>query len=335
VEDPNRPPVEDPNRPPVEDPNRPPVEDPNRPPAPDPNRPPPEPERPPPEPERPPPARDPWADVQARHPELTDAQVGRLRDLGVDPEAVGRCLDRGVAADSLVARAEQGGPRAIRIIDSLLAGRRAQRVEPRSAERVAELASTLDATHPGRGIFDSVETLSTSGRLRNPASLRALLEDIAAGDTNKIVELTMGAERARAGNEVQLGVINRVGADVVDHTAQEAIQIKNVTSPDEGAVGENLTAAANQLAGRGARGRLRPGDRDTEVPPQRPDGTPYTRVAELFVRDPNNPLFNADRATIEAFVRDTLSSATNRTAVDRVVIHNNHPSSPHVINGPF
>jgi hypothetical protein len=324
-------PPPDPNRPPSPDPNRPPSPDPNRPPSPDPNRPP-SPDRPPPEPG---PPVDPWALVQRNHPTLTDAHVAALRETGVDPAMADRCLTRGVTSDQLVLRSIEGGPRAVQIIDGLLGGRGSARVDPRAANRVAELAVALDEVFPEQGLLDSVHRLSTSGRLRNPQSLRGLMEDINTGDANKIVELNLAAERAAAGAEVQLGTINRVGADVVDHSAQEAIQVKNITSPEQSAAAENLTAATNQLAGRGARGRLNPGNPDTEVPPNRPNGQPYTRTAELFIRNERNQLFNADRPTLEAFVRETLRDANNRGSVDQVRVHNGNPGSPFTIVGPF
>jgi hypothetical protein len=286
-------------------------------------------------PTRPTPETEPApTDAPEPHPSLRD-HLDILRDLGIDIAVANRCIENGVTPESLLLRAIEGGPRLVAILDGLTSGRGGARIDPRTADRVAQLAHALDEIFPGRGLFDAVHDLATGGRLRNPQSLRGLMEDINTGDANKITELTIAAERSRAGHQVQLGPQNRVGADVVDITAEEAIQVKDVSSPDDRAVGENLTAAANQLAGRGARNRLNPGDPDTEVPPNRPDGRPYTRTAEIIIRNPRNPLHNADRAAVEAFVRDTLSTASNRAAVDQVRVTNGHPDSPFTITGPF
>ena len=340
-----KPPVE--TKPPTE--TKPPVDgkppESNRPPAvperppPSPTRPPPEPERPPPDPERPPPepapTADPWAGVQRRHPGLTENHVAMLRETGVEPAMADRCLSRGITADQLVLRSIEGGPKAVEIMDGLLSGKGAAKVDARAANRIAELARPLDEIFPGQGLLDAVHKLATSGSLRNPASLRPLMEAINTGDANKIVELNVAAERAGPGADVQLGAINRSGADVVDHVAQEAIQMKNITSADDRAVVANLTDATNQLAGKGASGQRTPGEPGTEVPPNKPDGQPYTRTAELFIRDAENSLFNADRAAIDAFVRGTLKDAVNRASVDQVRIHNGNPASPFTIVGPF
>jgi hypothetical protein len=278
---------------------------------------------------------DPWARVQSKHPGLSDNHVAMLRETGIDPAMADRCLSRGMSPEDLVLRSIEGGPATVEIIDGLLSGKGPAKVDARAANRVAELARRLDEMSPGQGLFDAVHKLATSGALRNPASLRPLLEAISAGDANKIVELRVAAERAAPGGDVQLGPIGRQGADVVDHPAQEAMQIKNVGSPDERAVERNLTDATNQLAGKGAGGQRTPGDPDTEVPPNKPDGTPYTRTAELFINNERNPLFDADRATVDAFVRETLKTANNRGSVDQVRIHNHNPGSPFTILGPF
>jgi hypothetical protein len=297
-------------------------------PAPGPDQPPPGPDRPPPEPV---PPVDPWAAVQARHPGLSDAHVAILREVGIDPAMADRVLTGGVQPDALVLRAIDGGPRLVGIMDALVR----EGVEGRRASRVAELAPALDEIFPGRGILDAVNELATSGRLENPRSLARLLEAINANDQGKISELELAAARARAGHQVQLGAQNRVGGDVVDLTGEEVIQNKDLTTDKEARTVDALDEAANQLAGKGARGQLNPGDPDTEVPPNRPDGTPFTRTARLIIRNPLNDLFHADRAAVETFVRETLAGNRNRGSVDRVEVENGNPGSPFIVVGPF
>jgi hypothetical protein len=242
-----------------------------------------------------------------------------------------RVLTGGVRPDTLVLRAIDGGPRLVGIMDALIR----EGVEGPPANRVAELAPALDEIFPGRGILDAVNELATSGRLRNPRSLAALLEAINTNDQGKISELELAAARARAGHQVQLGAQNRIGADVVDWTNEEAIQNKDLTTDKKSRADDALNEAANQLAGKGARGQLNPGDPDTEVPPNRPDRTPFTRTARLIIRNPKNDLFHADRPAVEAFVRAALAGNRNRGSVDRVEVDNGNPGSPFIVAGPF
>jgi hypothetical protein len=76
---------------------------------------------------------------------------------------------------------------------------------------------------------------------------------------------------------VQLGG----AADVVDYTAQEALQIKNVISADEQTLKGNFRDAGKQLSGGG-----------NEIVPTRPDGQPFERVIEVIVNSPQSPLYD-------------------------------------------
>jgi hypothetical protein len=275
---------------------------------------------------------DPWAAVRSKHTSLSQTHAEMLHEVGVNPAAADRCLSRGITANELVDRSIEGGPRTVEIMDGLLSYKGKAQVNARAVNRVAELLRPLDEIFPGQGLFEAVHKLATTPEaMSNPASLRALLESINTGDHNKIVELTVAAKRAVAGGKVELGG----GADVIDHVNHEAIQLKNIATADQRGVADNLVHATNQLAGKGAGGKLTPGVRGTEVPPNRPDGSPYTRTAELLITNERNPLFKADRGALESFVRETLAEAKNRTSVDQVRIHNGHEGSPFTIVGPF
>ena len=171
-----------------------------------------------------------------------------LREQGIDAATAERVLTGGVQPDALVLRAIDGGPGLVEIMDHLVT----RGVEGTAASRVTELAPALDEMFPGRGILGAVRELATNGRLRNPGSLRRLLEAVNANDQGKISELELAAQRW-AGKEVQIGPLDRTGADVVDWTDEEAIQNKDITSREQGRVADALDEAANQLAGRGAR----------------------------------------------------------------------------------
>ncbi len=67
----------------------------------------------------------------------------------------------------------------------------------------------------------------------------------------------------------------------MDFSAKEAIQLKNVTSLDEGGVLNNLQKAGEQL--KGSHG---------ELVPKGADGKRFQRTAEIIIDNPENPLYN-------------------------------------------
>jgi hypothetical protein len=293
--DPNRP---DPNRP---DPNRP---DPNRP---DPNRP---------DPNRPdPPVTDPWAEIVRKY-NLAPDVVEQLRATNVDPAVADRMLARGVTSADIVRLSTTYGPEGVRAIDNLV--RRG--VQPRVAEDALRIANNL-------GIQGEVTDLVNSGNLENPASLRNFLQKIAGevanGQRGAMNELLEVVNRARDGHRVSLGgrAFNPADpesgqADVVDHTAREAVQMKTVTSAAEDRVVSNLQSAVDQLGGSGG-----------EVPP-----TGYQRTADVQITNPDNPLFNADRAAVQDALRGQINNLDNLNPADtppgHVRITNGNPGSP-------
>lgn len=299
---------------PVEDPNKPPVDDPNRPNTnqPDPNQP---------DPNRPntnqpqPPATDPWAAIARKHNLAPDA-VDQLRSTTVDPAVADRMLARGVTPADIVRLSTTYGPDGVRAIDNLVS----RGIQARIAEDALRIAKSL-------GIQGDVTDLVNSGNLENPASLRNFLQKIAAemanGQRGAMNELLEAVSRAREGHRVSLGgrAFNPSDpesgqADVVDHTAHEAVQMKTVTSAAEDKVVSNLQSAVDQLGGSGG-----------ETPP-----TGYERTADVRITNPDNPLFNADRTTVQNALRGQISNLDNldppRTPPGHVRISNGNPGSP-------
>lgn len=92
-------------------------------------------------------------------------------------------------------------------------------------------------------------------------------------------------DRAIGGNKVSLGgtrdpsALNPGQADIIDHTAGEAIQMKTITSPDPAKLPEHTQKAVDQLGGSGG-----------EVPPEG-----FQRIAEIRIQGTDNPMARADR----------------------------------------
>jgi hypothetical protein len=207
------------------------------------------------------------------------------------------------------------------------------------ATEAAGLAKTHDAIRPG--LQDNVHELATGGRLTNPDGLVTALREVGKGDSGKAVEIGMAADASRAGDTVQLGAVGGIGGDVVNQTRETVTQVKEITSKDPLKVDERLGEAAHQLAGKGQRGRSKPGDTGTEVPPtsKKTPGTPFTRTVEIVVREAN-PVFHETRPQLGQRIRETLLGSAHATphgsagAVDRVIVRNGTEGSPHVFVGP-
>ena len=228
--------------------------------------------------------------------------------------------------DKIALRAIES-PQAVEVLEGLTT----RGVQESVANKVATNAAKLDEQFPG--LLRNINDLSASPKLQNPQALNGLLDDISKGKKGAATELDRAAQRLREGHDVQLGAQNRVGGDVVDHTDQEVMQLKDITSEQTDAVARNMDDAANQLAGKGSRGQRTPGEKDTEVPPTRDDGTPYTRTIDLTIRNPKNPLHGAKREEIEAFVRAEMQHVTERGSVDKVRVWVD--GKPFDIEGPF
>jgi hypothetical protein len=161
----------------------------------------------------------------------------------------------------------------------------AQQLQEKLVERGVQASSArkmLEQAKSRPEVMEALETLINGrgkGQLRNPQGLVELVEKATTkkNPIGFVRELQLAAERVKLGHEVGLGL----GADIVDFSAKEAIQLKNVTSPKKSKVGENLGEAANQLTGE--RG---------EVVPKGADGKRFQRTAEIIIDNPKNPLYD-------------------------------------------
>ncbi len=269
------------------------------------------------------------ARLQAAHPKLTADHLQFLREAEADLDAVERLLNRGFSPDTIVSRAIEGmpGPRYVVIMDALAAGK----IQPNIIEQTLDLLNAIQKANPGEDVVEIVETLVT-GDFTNPSSLRPLLAEVNASP-GKLSELRLAGERADIGHRVQLGPVADVGGDVVDFTSEEVIQGKRVSSADRRTATQNLQEAGNQLGGKGKAGKLKAGDPGREVPPTRPDGRPFTRIARIEIANPNNELYTADHDALTAWVVEALEDE-RANDVDLVVVTNGVSGSPFTIDVP-
>ena len=221
--------------------------------------------------------------------------VEQLRAINIDPKAVDSMLARGVTPAEIVRLHEEFGHDGTLAIVALVK----HGIDPRVAERSLHLASQL-------GVRTEISDLVNSGNLENPTGLRNYLQkisdEIAVGQRGAMNELLEVIKRARQGHRVSAGGRRFSAsdpesgqADVVDHTARDALQMKTVTSAAEDKVLSNLNSAVDQLGGKGG-----------EIPP-----SSYQRTADVRVANPDNPLFNADRATLRNALRGQIPNIDN------------------------
>jgi hypothetical protein len=241
-------------------------------------------------------------------------EIFKLAD--ADPPVVNRLLGKGMTPDD-VYTAVTKTPGAIPMMDDLAQ----QGVRGDVIRSITKNAGKAAEKFPDARVMESVEDLVRSGKLTNLDSLSRHLDDIAGGKKGAITELERALERARAGHDVQLGAVNGKGGDVVDLTDQEVLQMKDVTSASELGVAENMSHASNQLAGKGAKRNANAGQ--TETPPTRADGTPYTRTVDLTIRNADNPLQAYDDDALKQWVRENMGDVASKDAVDQVVIRIN------------
>ncbi|MDA0179050.1 hypothetical protein OJ997_01990, partial [Solirubrobacter phytolaccae] len=247
--------------------------------------------------------------------ELDDASRSVLGE-AADPAVVNRLLGKGVHPDDILDAAVDT-PHLVPIMDDLAQ----QGVRGDVIKSITKQAGNAAEKFPDARVIENVEDLVRSGKLANPDSLGAHLKKIAGGDRGALTELERVMQRVRAGHDVQIGAINGKGGDVVDLTDQEVLQMKDITSRTEDGVVENMKGAANQLAGKGAKAKSNAGQ--TETPPLREDGTPYTRTVDLTIREAENPLHAYDDEALRQWVRDKMGSLSSKDAVDQVVVRIN------------
>jgi|GEM_PF-6411677 len=233
---------------------------------------------------------------------LSDEVIEILREEGVLPETIEELSAKGIPGEDMALYALEYGVRGVEVINSLI-----------DQGRPVHIANEITRLAHENGLLGDVHQLVVGRHLENPAGLRRLLREISAGDTGKIQELRDAAGRASRGHQVKLGG----EADVVDLTNQEAIQHKEVTSPDERAVEPHLQSAADQLAGRGG-----------EVPPEG-----FTRIIDIRVLNNRNPLFTADRAAVRLYIETSLRHRASAGSVD--VIYFTNDNGTYIFHAPF
>lgn len=213
-------------------------------------------------------------------------------DNRLDAATIRRLMAAGMPADEIALLLLDYGASGVEVLDKLVA----VKIHPLVALDVVDLATQL-------AIFKEVRTLVNSGKLRHQAGFRKFLrevsEEAARGNFGKVRELRDAATRAAQGHEVQLGKVGDYGADVVDHTSREAIQHKLITTKDQLSTERHIRKAADQLAGLHG-----------EIPPPG-----YTRIIDVEVTNPQNPLFDADREVVSTSTQDAL---IGKSAVDQV-----------------
>jgi len=233
---------------------------------------------------------------------LSDEVIDILREEGVLPETIEELSAKGISGEDMALYALEYGVRGVEVINSLI-----------DQGRPIHIANEITRLAHENGLLGDVHQLVVGRHLENPASLRRLLREISAGDTGKIQELRDAARRASHGHQVKLGG----EADVVDFTNEEAIQHKEVTSPDERAVEPHLQSAADQLAGRGG-----------EMPPEG-----FTRIIDIRVLNYRNPLFTADRASVRLYIETSLRHRASAGNVD--VIYFTNDNGTYIFHAPF
>jgi hypothetical protein len=133
---------------------------------------------------------------------------------------------------------------------------------------IKDAQAILQKSREFKQILDVVQKIALSkGKLENPSSLKQIVEEsflaFRAGRTNtseisrldygKVRELQIAAERLSQGHHVQLGAVynptykKNVGADVVDFTTNEYIQVKTISSFNKNALESNIEKAIKQL----------------------------------------------------------------------------------------
>ncbi|MFP5275354.1 MAG: hypothetical protein ACLGGO_35045, partial [Coleofasciculus sp.] len=244
---------------------------------------------------------------------LSDEATRILQENQVKPSLVEELVEKGLKPDDVALYAKV--PHGLEIFKGLLD----KQIQPHIAEKVVSLAER-------NGVLEQVNALVSQGNLRNPTKLRGILVALNTGDRGMLNELNIASDLAKNNHEVELAT----QGDIVDFgkrgdpsPAKEVIQAKEVTSGkivEDGQVDaftKNLQGAEKQLAGKSTKGKLK----KTEIP--KPE---FTRVADISIVNPDNPLFNANRATLSeainaALRRDLIPEGT--PVVQRVRIRTN------------
>ncbi|MGF1603722.1 MAG: hypothetical protein ACFCU8_17205 [Thermosynechococcaceae cyanobacterium] len=199
----------------------------------------------------------------------------------------------------------------------------AQRLERQLVSRGVFAKSAHKATKLATGqpkVLQAIDgLLNGQGNLENPQELVELVKRATSGGESGILrELEIAATRVRKGHNVQLGTIHKkgvgnVGADIVDHTTEEAIHSKNMLSPNLQNVEEELLNSAAQFKGK----RSKP-----EIVPTTADGKLYHRATELIINNPKNPLYDQSPNQLTNFLEQQFKDRKLQENIDSVRITN-------------
>ncbi len=234
---------------------------------------------------------DPYAELERKYG-LPKELVEALRSKGVPPSAVEGLIAKGMPAVE-AAKIGAYGIKAVQIAEALID----RRLTVELAREIAELAGELDSTGTD-GIIDAVRTLSLSRNFRNPDRLQYVLSNLKAGNLGFKSAIQDTAERVAGGHvtEIENGM-----ADVVDFSAKQAIQHKDIVGKSRVAMFDALKGAARQLRG------------ENEMPPPG-----FSHIADIHVLEPQNPFFHADRTVLSGVLHGTKGL----DGVDRFIITN-------------
>jgi hypothetical protein len=162
-----------------------------------------------------------------------------------------------------------------------------QGIDPKRQAELFEIASK-------HGIMGDITKLLENGSLQNPQKLGTFIREIKEGKAGNLFELEIANRSAKKGHQIELDT----QGDVVDLTAKEVVQAKNLNDTDKmEAFFDRIKEADHQL-----------GHRSTTGTPKQPgDEQPlegFTRISEVKVGHPNHPLVNADRKAIKKAIND-------------------------------
>lgn len=207
---------------------------------------------------------------------LSEARAAELRAAGVDPKRLEALIKGGKQPPKPPEVAAQTA------LDEIQLAKSFERLGVAKGKK----ATTYARAAGDAGIIEKVnELLSHVGkRYRNPEKLGPIVESIRNGAAEHMQALDDALARMSEGHEVSI----EAEADVVDHTSKEAIQHKQVKSPNAEQVGANIRGATKQLAGKGDK---------AEVPPPG-----YKRIADIRLKK-ENPMYEKSPSEIQEYLK--------------------------------
>lgn len=218
-------------------------------------------------------ATDPLGDLKSKHG-ISDQTIDALRASGAKPETVDALVAKGIepeGAGRLVAKfSEKSAEVALSLTSKGVAPDQARAIAYRAGET---------------GLTDAVATLADSPNFRSPEKLNNILNKIKKGDAGSAQSVRDAAERAKLGNDVKLDAGQ---GDVVDRTADETIQHKEINGESRKALFSDLQKGAKQI--RGETGEVKP---------------TKNGVVDARIVNEKNPFYDVDRAELSDVLRRT------------------------------